>query len=83
MKKMKSIITNMTVNDWIQVALWLLTLIMLFVFVIVAAIGKEHPASLSKDSNAITGLLFVVSLCSALLTTVFVKFFEKRKKGDK
>ncbi len=82
MTKIKTFFSNMTINDWIQAVLWLLTLIMLFVFVIVAAVGKEHAGALSKDSNAITGLLFVISLCSALLTTVFVKFFEKRK-GDK
>ncbi len=76
MNKFLTTVRNMSIKDWVQAIMWIITLILLFAFVIVAGLKNDKV-----HANAITAFLFTIQLSASILTTVFIKFFEKRKVG--
>ncbi|CAM9150246.1 hypothetical protein MYMA111404_04125 [Mycoplasma marinum] len=81
MKKLQSVIAGMGILDWVQVALWSVTLVLLFVFVICASLAAQH-SGWSQNTNAITGLLFTLSLFASVLTTTIARFLIKKREEE-
>ena len=114
--KMKKTMNNMSRKDWLVASLWLLTFILLIVFVIVSAtlekgtsasaatlehskdsgklIYKNHAVVITKaakvaddvgvtyaNAMASVGTIFAISIFSALATTVWFKFLERKQGG--
>ena len=71
----------MTWKDWLVVGLWLFTFAMLLAFVIAAALVTKGTTSYDNTLAAL-GFTFMVSIFSALTTTVVIKYLE-RKRGAK
>ena len=76
---MKNKISNMTVKDWISTSLWILSLVLLFAFVIVAAVADKDNKTTYANMLAGTGFAFGISLFSALITTVAFAYFKKKE----
>lgn len=78
--KIKEKISKMTTQDWIAVGLWLLTFVLLLVFVILAAVLDKDSKTTYANALAGVGLSFALAIISALFTTVL---FAKQKQGAK
>lgn len=78
--KIKNQISKMTMQDWIAVGLWLLTFVLLLVFVILSATLDKTEKTTYANTLAGVGLSFAFSIISALFTTVL---FAKKKQGAK
>ncbi len=79
--KLKNKINNMSINDWIVVSLWLLTFLLLIVFVIIAAVVEKSKVDLYATLLASFGLIFGILLFGSLIVTV--TFAYQKKKGGK
>ena len=80
--KIKNKLNNMTTKDWIQAGLWLLTFILLVVFVILAASLGKGTATYA-DTLAGVGTAFALSLIASMFTTVAFAWQKKEKKEGK
>ncbi len=80
---------NLKKSYWINISLWILTLIFLIVIIVVSALQGDETSgylggSLNNYSNIIAALVlvFAIILSSAIIHIVIVKMLE-RKKGVK
>lgn len=72
-------IKKISKKNLIIISLWILTFILLLIFVILAATIDQVK---NPNVNAATGLVFTVSLFTSILVTVFIKYFENKKEKN-
>lgn len=72
-------IKKISKKNLIIISLWILTFILLLIFVILAATIDQVK---NPNVNAATGFVFTVSLFTSILVTVFIKYFENKKEKN-
>lgn len=89
--KIKSKINSMTKKDWLVSLLWLLTFVLLLIFVALAATINKYDGTTIKGIDkvvktesvayslalSITGLMFGISLFSAMIATVVIAYKKR------
>ena len=80
--KIKKTMSNMSTKDWIAFSLWLLTFVLLIVFVILAAALTKGTEAYS-NTLASVGTTFALSLIAAMFTTVAFAWQKKEQKEGK
>ncbi len=79
---------NMKINYWINLALWLVTFVMLIVIIVIAALKGDDSAvnigcNLKTYSTIMASLVlvFAILLLASIVHITVVKLIEKKKGG--